>query len=84
MKLENNSTLLAHQWLELITYHINIKFWHIVFLVPFFVQLFGFNELCELDVSEPVDAVVFWELAFEKGAQGCFAHTWSTSDEDVW
>ena len=83
MKLQDDSSTAAHQGLKLVTDHVDVEFRHIELLVPILVELFRLNQICQLNILEPVNLVFFRKLIFEKGAERGLAHSWSPCYQDV-
>ena len=63
MEFQNGAASLGHVWFQLITYHVDIEFRYIKFLIPVFVQLLLLNKIREFDVLEPFDVVFLLQLA---------------------
>ena len=83
MELQNDSALLAHHRLQLVTNHVLVELRHIKLLVPHLVKLAFTDELRQLNVSEAFELVVFGELRLKQGAEGGLAYTWGTCHEKV-
>ena len=65
MELEDDASLLAHEWLKLVTDEVFVELGHVKLLVPLMVQSFLSDHLCQFDVGESSHIVVFRQLRFK-------------------
>ena len=83
VELQDDSAVLTHEGLQLITDHVFIEFRNVELFIPLLVELLCRDPFSKLDVSEAFKLVVFWQLTLEQGAERGLAHSGGARDENV-
>ena len=83
MELQDDSTILTHEWLQLITDHVFVEFWDVKLIIPCLIELLCCDPFSKLDVLEAFKLVFFRQLTLEQGAERRLANSGGARDENV-